>query len=73
MEPPVSHPIQDYDPNHVCQTPDSVFTTHFNGNTVAVSVKLPFQLPSLTEAQFMAIEAQLHYAVEGVLAQLFKP
>jgi hypothetical protein len=63
--------IQDFDPNHVCKTPDAIFTTHFHDETISVSVKLPFVPRLSSEAEFTAIEAQLHYAIEGVLAQLF--
>lgn len=59
-----------YDPDHVCKTPEAVYTTSINRREVSVSVKLPFEL-TLTRDQSEKLEADLHYAIEKVITTLF--
>jgi hypothetical protein len=60
-----------YDKSHVCKTPDAIYTISIKRDTVAVSVKLPFEL-EIDKDSSKKLEAELHYAVEKVLASLFK-
>lgn len=60
-----------FDKSHKCKTPDAMFTTHMKDDKVSVSVKLPFKL-DLSKDEMDKLEADLHYAVEDVLAKLFK-
>jgi len=60
-----------YKKDHVCKTPDSVYSTTISGDTVKVSVKLPFET-DLTKDESEKLEADLHYAVEKVLSPMFK-
>lgn len=54
-----------------CQTPDAMFTTEVTGRHVSIRVDLPFPL-DLTEAGAALVEANLHNAVELVLAPYFR-
>lgn len=59
-----------YDPEHICKTPGAIYSTSIHEQIVSVSVKLPFEL-TLTRDQSEKLEADLHYAVEKVIAPLF--
>jgi hypothetical protein len=59
-----------YRKEHTCKTPDAVYSTKISGDTVSISVKLPFDL-ELTKDKSEKLEADLHYAVEKVLSSLF--
>lgn len=60
-----------FDKDHVCQTPDAVFTTSVSERLVCVSVAMPFPL-TLDRDNAMKLEHDLHRAVEGVLSAYFK-
>lgn len=53
-----------------CQTPGTMFSTRINSNSVRVGLELPFEL-NLTEAQAELLEANIHNAMELVLAPFF--
>lgn len=53
-----------------CQTPGATFNTWVDPLTVMVSVDLPFAL-ALSEEQAKILEANMHNAVELVLAPYF--
>ena len=55
-----------------CQTPGAVFSTEFGDTFVKVRIDLPFLL-LLTESEACLLEANLHNAVELVLARYFTP
>lgn len=56
-----------------CQTPGAVFTIHTNSAGIMVGVEMPNDRPlDLTPEQAEMLEANLHNAVEQVLAQYFK-
>ena len=59
-----------YKKDHVCKTPDAIYSTSLSDDTVKISVKLPFDL-GLTKDESEKLEADLHYAVEKVLSSLF--
>lgn len=60
-----------YKKQHECKTPGAVYSTNISGKTISTSVELPF-VPELTEDSSGKLEADLHYAIEGVLAKLFE-
>jgi len=53
-----------------CQTPDAKFQIRICGSKVEVDVILPFML-KLTDEQAEVLEANIHNAMELVLAPLF--
>lgn len=53
-----------------CQTPGAVYRIKIDGRKVAVKVELPFHL-QVDEKRAVQLEAQLHNAVEQVLAKYF--
>jgi len=53
-----------------CQTPGAVFHTKINGRSIELKVDLPKDL-LLTEKQAELLEANLHNAMELVLAPYF--
>lgn len=55
-----------------CQTPDAVFTTHINDTTIVVKVENVKPLVKLTEQEATLLEANLHNAIELVLARYYK-
>ena len=60
-----------YKKGRKCKTPDAVYSSTITKRNVKMSVKTPFEL-ELTEKQADDLEADLHYAIEKVLAPLFK-
>ncbi len=64
--------FEGYKKHHKCKTPDAIFTTRIQDHKVTVSVKLPkhIELPE-SEQELTDLEADLHYAVEKVLAKFF--
>lgn len=60
-----------YEKDHECKTPDALYTIEISGDTVSVSVQLPFEL-DVTKDDSEKLEADLHYAVEKLLAPFFK-
>jgi len=59
-----------YKPKHKCLTPDAVYSTTIKPSEVSITVKLPIEL-ELTKTDSEKLEADLHYAVEKVLAEFF--
>jgi len=56
-----------------CQTPGAQFTTHINSAGIMVGVEMPIDNPlDLTGEEAEMLEANLHNAVEQVLAKYFK-
>jgi hypothetical protein len=66
----LSELFEGYDPKHKCKTPGAIYKTRFHANKILVSVKLPKHI-DIPEDQVEDYEADLHYAVEKVLAPLF--
>ncbi len=64
--------FEGYKKDHKCKTPGAVYSTDIHGNVIKVSVKLPsdIELPS-EDKQLNDLEADLHYAIEKVLAKYF--
>jgi hypothetical protein len=60
-----------YDKKHECETPGAVYSSDISPEKVSMHVKLPMKL-SLTKDESEKLEAELHYAIEKVLAQYFK-
>lgn len=60
-----------YKKKHKCKTPDAIYSSSISKRNVKMSVKTPFDL-DLTDKQANDLEADLHYAVEKVLAPIFK-
>ena len=60
-----------YKKNHVCKTPDSIYSTKISGKTISIKVELPFEA-NLTKDKSEKMEADLHYAIEKVLSTLFE-
>lgn len=60
-----------YKKGHKCKTPDAVYSSNISKRKVRMTVKTPFDL-DLTDKQADDLEADLHYAIEKVLASLFK-
>jgi len=65
--------FEGYKKDHKCKTPGAIYSTNFHGNTISVSIKVPtdIKLPS-DAAELTDLEADLHYAIEKVLAVYFK-
>lgn len=53
-----------------CQTPGSQFHTYVHDNIVEITVNLPMDL-NLTEEEAELLEANMHNAMELVLARYF--
>lgn len=53
-----------------CKTPDAIYSSTIGKRSVKMSVKTPFEL-NLTKKEANDLEADLHYAIEEVLAPLF--
>lgn len=65
--------VDKLDPKHICKTPNTIYHTEVHGNTISVSMDLPDYIEIPSDDKFnMKLEANLHYALEGILTQLFK-
>ena len=68
------HPTaNDYDrviDGKVCRTPGALFSTEISGHITSVSVQHPMPL-ELTEAEAIALEGEMHDALEDVLARFY--
>ena len=64
--------LEGYEKNHHCKTPDAIYSTHIEEHKVTTSVKLPkdIKLPE-SKKELDDLEADLHYAIEKVLAKFF--
>lgn len=54
-----------------CQTPGADFSIHISADTIGVLVDLPFEFTNMSEDEAKILEANLHNAVELVLAPYF--
>lgn len=63
--------VEGYKKGRKCKTPDAVYSSKISKRNVKMSVKTPFEL-DLTDKEADDLEADLHYAIEKVLAPLFK-
>ena len=65
--------LEGYKRRHKCKTPDAIYKTKMKDNYVQIKVVLPkdIKLPD-TKKSSIDLEADLHYAIEQVLARLFK-
>ena len=61
-----------YNKEHKCQTPGAIYSSKISKQSVAMRVDLPMEL-ELTADEATDLEAELHYAFEGVLKKYFKP
>lgn len=61
---------ENYEKDHKCETPESKYSSTISGNTVSMSVKLPFDL-DLGKKESKDLESDLHYAFEKVLSKYF--
>ena len=66
----LKHLTEKYDKNHKCLTPDAIYTTTFHDKSVITKVKFPKGI-SIPEKDMDDVEADLHYAIEKVLAKFF--
>jgi len=60
-----------YKKDHKCKTPDSIYSSSISKRTVKMSVKTPMDI-ELSKKEANDLESDLHYAIEKVLARLFK-
>lgn len=54
-----------------CKTPGAIYSSNISKRNVKMSVKTPFDI-DLNKKQANDLEADMHYALEKVLAPLFK-
>ena len=60
-----------YDKDHICKTPDAIYSTTFHDKSVTTKIKLPKNI-TIPESDMNDVEADLHYAIEKILAKYFK-
>jgi hypothetical protein len=65
--------LKDYDEEHKCKTPGAMYATKFHDDSIGIRITLPkgITVPG-KEAAVQELEVDLHYAIEKVLARLFK-
>ncbi len=64
--------LEGYDKEHKCLTPGAMYSTEVKEKSVKVKVTLPKGVViDLSRKKNDDLEADLHYAVEKVLAQFF--
>jgi len=61
---------EDYEKDHKCKTPDAKYSSSISGDTVSMSVTLPFDL-ELDKKKSKDLEADLHYAFEKILSKYY--
>lgn len=64
--------FEDYKKNHKCKTPDAIFSTIISDHSVETKVKIPKSVEfELSASEAKDLEADIHYAIEKVLAKFF--
>lgn len=65
--------LEGYNKDHKCKTPGAIYESKIAPDRVSVNVKLPKNIKLfLSKKDATDLEADLHYAVEKVLAKFFK-
>lgn len=65
--------LEGYDKEHKCLTPGAKYRIVCDKREVSISVNLPKRVViDVSEKQAIDLEAELHYAVEKVLARFFE-
>jgi hypothetical protein len=67
----LSELFEGYDPKHKCRTPGAVYDTRLHDKSATISISFGKKI-DLTEKEAKDLEAEFHYALEGVLAQFYK-
>jgi len=62
--------FEKYDKDHKCKTPGAIYKAKIHSDNISLKVELPIKL-DLNEKESIDLEADLHYAVEKVLAKFF--
>lgn len=64
--------FEGYEKEHKCLTPNAMYSTKIKDDMVSITVKLPKGIEiDIPEKEMVNLEADLHYAIEKVLAQFF--
>jgi hypothetical protein len=64
--------FEGYEKDHKCLTPNAMYSTKIKDDLVSITVKLPKGVEiDLTAKEIVDLEADLHYAIEKVLAPFF--
>lgn len=63
----------EYDKNHTCLTPGAVYSTTLHEKSIDISISLPKDIDMPDDpVKAKELEVDLHYALEKILARLFK-
>jgi hypothetical protein len=58
-----------YDKKHKCLTPGTIYHIKFKDNKIKISLDLPKSVKDVEIKNYEDLEADLHYAVEKLLAK----
>ena len=65
--------VEKYDKKHKCKTPGAIYSVKIHEKKVSIKVEMPKDVDiDVDEDEAVDLEADLHYAVEKVLAKFFK-
>lgn len=61
--------LEKYKKNHKCKTPGTIYKIKIHSKSISIKLDLPDDVKDLTETDSEDMEADLHYAIEKVLAK----
>lgn len=60
-----------YKKDHKCKTPGAIYKTKVHSDRVSIKVDLPDDINQISSEESEDLEAELHYAIEKVLAKYY--
>lgn len=60
-----------YDKNHKCKTPGTIYKTKIHSDHISIRLNLPDNIKEIKASQTEDLEADIHYALEKVIAKYF--
>ena len=67
----VSEILEGYEKNHKCLTPGTIYKISFHDDHIKIRLNLPETAQDIEIKNYEDLEADLHYAVEKVLAKYY--
>lgn len=63
--------FEKYDKKHKCKTPGTIYKTKIHSDHISIRLNLPDTVAEIPANKTEDLEADLHYAIENVLAKYY--
>jgi hypothetical protein len=63
--------IEKYDKKHKCLTPGTIYKTKIHSDHISIRLNLPEKVKEISKEDSEDLEADIHYALEKVLAKYY--